>query len=83
VGTAFTLHIEAQTMQLAPDLPIVPYRAAAKKPAPRAAPSREPAPSGEELEVDEELYAEMLAELGLDETNTYARIGITTLLWGD
>ena len=58
--SVYTLHIQASTMQLAPDLRI--------------------APKGNSKAMNDLIDAEE-AFLPLQDTNTYARIGVTTLLW--
>ena len=87
VGTSYTLHISAHTMRLAPDLPILPYNAIAKQVRAEglAAALSEIAITeaiGDAIEeAMEEAAKESGAELAVDETNTFARIGVTTLLW--
>jgi len=87
VGTNYTLHINAHTMRLAPDLPILPYNAIAKQIRAEglAAALSEKAIS-EAIdnaieEAIEEAVKESGGELSVSDTNTFARIGVTTLLW--
>jgi len=72
VGTEYTLHIDAYTMQLAPDLP----SGGGARNESAAGAAVEPAGAAKAAAAGE--AAEELAK----DSNTFARIGVTTLLWG-
>lgn len=81
VGTEYTLHISAHTMQLAPDLPIAPYGSGKASDASSAVKTQAEAVTG--AEAGEAASIETEEELAVKDTNTFARIGVTTLLWDD
>ncbi|NLT57999.1 MAG: hypothetical protein GXX99_03455 [Clostridiales bacterium] len=70
-GTDYRLHIHAHTMRLAPNAPIAAYGGAKGG----AGPADQGGGAGEAPPSDE--------ALAVKDTNTFARIGVTTLLWGD
>jgi len=85
VGTSYTVHIQAHTMQLAPDGLIASYGSGKAKNEiiKGEVAAVEPSEAAEADELAAELANELANELAVKDTNTFARIGITTLLWGE